>query len=310
VTVTVTTVPGALGGERLDRVVAVLLECTRSEASALVAAGAVMVEGTVTIRGATRVEEGARVEINQSVPEDSGDLEADPSVDVPIVFEDAHVIVVDKPAGLVVHPGAGNQTGTLVHGLLAHDPSIAIVGQPGRPGIVHRLDKDTSGLLVVARSADAYRSLTAQLKSRTITRRYLALVWGQLDAPRGVIDAPIGRSARTPTRMTVSARGREARTSYEVVEAYVEPAAASLLRCSLDTGRTHQIRVHLAAIGHPVVGDDRYGGRREPAADLARFFLHAAQLEFDHPATGERLAFESSLPSDLAEARDRFSVSS
>jgi 23S rRNA pseudouridine1911/1915/1917 synthase len=122
--------------------------------------------------------------------------------------------------------------------------------------------------------------------------------------------APIGRSARTPTRMTVSARGREARTSYEVVEAYVEPAAASLLRCSLDTGRTHQIRVHLAAIGHPVVGDDRYGGRREPVADLTRFFLHAAHLEFDHPATGDRLAFESSLPNDLAEARDRFSVSS
>jgi len=310
VTVAATTVPGALAGERLDRVVAVLLECTRSEASDLVASGAVAVDGAVTTKGATRVDEGARVEIDRPVPEVDDRPEADPSVDVPIVFEDDHVIVVDKPAGLVVHPGAGNATSTLVHGLLAHDPAIAGVGAPERPGIVHRLDKDTSGLMVVARTPDAYRSLTAQLKARTITRRYLALVWGHLDATRGVIDAPIGRSARTPTRMTVSARGREARTSYEVVEEYEQPAVASLIWCALDTGRTHQIRVHLAAIGHPVVGDDRYGGRREPAADIPRFFLHAAHLGFDHPATGEQLAFESGLPDDLARARARFSVSS
>ncbi len=226
-----------------------------------------------------------------------------------IAYEDDDVVVVDKPAGLVVHPGAGHITGTLVHGLLARYPELASVGAVERPGIVHRLDKDTSGLLLVARTDTAYRSLTNQLKDRSITRRYVALVWGQLEAPRGVIDAPIGRSARTPTRMTVSARGRDARTSYEVIEEYAEPVAASLVSCSLDTGRTHQIRVHLAAIGHPVVGDDRYGGKREPAANLRRFFLHAAQLGFDHPRTGVRIELESPLPDDLVRVRDRFTVS-
>jgi 23S rRNA pseudouridine1911/1915/1917 synthase len=308
-TVVHTTVPGALGGERLDRVVAVLVECTRSEASALVADGAVTLDGKVTTKGSTRVAAGSRVEVSGSPDEDDERPTADWSVDVPIVFEDGEVVVVDKPAGLVVHPGAGHSGGTLVHGLLARYPDIADVGAAERPGIVHRLDKDTSGLLLVARTQAAHRSLTKQLKARTISRRYLALVWGHLDSPRGVIDAPIGRSARTPTRMTVSARGREARTSYEVIEEYAEPAAAALVSCALDTGRTHQIRVHLAAIGHPVVGDDRYGGRRAPAADAGRFFLHAAQLGFDHPTTGERFTFESPLPEDLETVRARFSIS-
>ena len=206
-TVVETSVPGALGGERLDRVVAVLLECTRTAASALVAAGAVIVDGTVVTKGATRVDEGVRVAISRSPAEAVVRPVADPSVVVPVAFEDDDVLVVDKPAGLVVHPGAGHTTGTLVHGLLAAHPEIAAVGDPARPGVVHRLDKDTSGLLLVARTADAYRSLTKQLKARTIARRYIALVWGQLDAPRGAIDAPIGRSARTPTRMTVSRAG-------------------------------------------------------------------------------------------------------
>jgi len=235
--------------------------------------------------------------------------EGDPAVDVPIAYEDEHVLVVDKPAGLVVHPGAGHTTGTLVHGVLARYPEIAGVGAPERPGIVHRLDKDTSGLLLVARTDTAYRSLTKQLKDRSISRRYVALVWGHFDAMRGVIDAPIGRSSRTPTRMTVSARGREARTSYEVIEEYAEPVAASLVWCSLDTGRTHQIRVHLTAIGHPVVGDDRYGGKRDPAGKVQRFFLHAAHLGFDHPSSGARIELESPLPDDLVAVRDRFSVS-
>jgi 23S rRNA pseudouridine1911/1915/1917 synthase len=209
----------------------------------------------------------------------------------------------------VVHPGSGNPGGTLVHGLLASYPEIAGVGPRERPGIVHRLDKDTSGLLLVARTPDAFRSLTSQLRARTIDRRYLALVWGHLDAARGLIDAPIGRSTRTPMRMAVSARGREARTSYEIREEYEDPAAATLVQCSLDTGRTHQIRVHLAAIGHPVVDDARYGGRRRQVVDVGRFFLHAARLGFDHPTTAERVELESPLPADLSRALERFAVS-
>jgi 23S rRNA pseudouridine1911/1915/1917 synthase len=302
------TVPGALAGERLDRAVAVLLGCTRASASALVADGAITVDGSVATKGSVRVQEGAVVEITR-LPEAVDDRPvADPSVSVPVVFEDDDVLVIDKPAGLVVHPGAGHTDGTLVHGLLAAYPEIASVGATDRPGVVHRLDKDTSGLLLVARTPDAYRSLTKQLKARTIGRRYVALVWGHLDAPRGVIDAPIGRSARTPTRMTVSTRGRQARTSYDVIEQYDEPAAASLLECALDTGRTHQIRVHLAAIGHPVVGDDRYGGRRQPLTGGERCFLHAARLAFDHPATGQRIDLDSPLPADLVAIQHRFSV--
>jgi 23S rRNA pseudouridine1911/1915/1917 synthase len=308
VTPTEAVVPGALAGERLDRVVAVLLECTRAEASALVVDGGVSVDGTVMTKGSVRVDEGARVAISGRPDTSTGTPEGDPAIPVPIAYEDEHVLVVDKPAGLVVHPGAGHTTGTLLHGLLARYPEIAGVGAPERPGIVHRLDKDTSGLLLVARTDTAHRSLTKQLKGRSINRRYVALVWGHFDARRGVIDAPIGRSSRTPTRMTVSARGREARTSYEVIEEYAEPVAASLVWCSLDTGRTHQIRVHLAAIGHPVVGDDRYGGKREPAADVHRFFLHAAQLGFDHPSSGARIELESALPDDLVAVRDRFAV--
>jgi 23S rRNA pseudouridine1911/1915/1917 synthase len=307
VTTSAATVPGALAGERLDRVVAVLLDCTRSEAAALVAEGAVTVDGAVSTKGSARVEADARVEITREPADEENLPKADPSIAFDVVFEDDHVIVVDKPAGLVVHPGAGNTNGTLVNGLLARYPEITPVGAPERPGIVHRLDKDTSGLLLVARTPDAHAALTNQLKARSVTRRYLALVWGHFDSPRGVVDAPIGRSARTPTRMTVSARGRDARTTYEVIEAYTDPAEASLVWCALDTGRTHQIRVHLAAIGHPVVGDGRYGGRRTPAADVGRFFLHAAQLGFDHPVTGEPLTFESSLPADLAEVQARFS---
>lgn len=293
------TVPSALAGERIDRVVAMLAGSTRAEASALIARGAVMIDGVVATKGSVRVSEGSMIDmaVDELVAREV--LEADPEVDVVVVHEDADLIVVDKPAGLIVHPGAGNRTGTLVQGLLARYPEIASIGDPARPGIVHRIDKDTSGLLVVARSALGFLHLSAQITAHAVTRRYLALVWGHLDAPRGMIDAPIGRSARTPTRMAVSARGREARTTYEVLEAFDDPVALSLLACTLDTGRTHQIRVHLQTIGHPVVGDRRYGGHREPFTDLRRFFLHAEHLEIDHPLTGERMAFDSVLAPEL-----------
>jgi 23S rRNA pseudouridine1911/1915/1917 synthase len=220
------------------------------------------------------------------------------------VYADDDVIVVDKPQLLVVHPGAGNATGTMVAGLLARFPELHGVGEPERPGIVHRLDKGTSGLLVVARTAAAYESLVEQLSTRTVERRYLALVWGAPSPATGVVDAPIGRSRRDPTRMAVSATGREARTRYEVQRRFVEPIDASLLECRLETGRTHQIRVHLGAIGHPVVGDPRYRGARASFA-VPRMFLHAHALAFDHPRTHERVSFESPLPADLQGVLDR-----
>jgi 23S rRNA pseudouridine1911/1915/1917 synthase len=164
---------------------------------------------------------------------------------------------------------------------------------------VHRIDKDTSGLLLVARSPLGYAGLSRQITAHGVVRRYLALVWGHFDSPRGLIDAPIGRSQRSPTRMAVSARGREARTTYEVMEAFEDPAKVALLRCTLDTGRTHQIRVHLQTIGHPVVGDRSYGGHRAPFTSLARFFLHAEHVELEHPVSGAHLSFDAPLPPEL-----------
>jgi 23S rRNA pseudouridine1911/1915/1917 synthase len=194
----------------------------------------------------------------------------------------------------------------LAQALLARYPELATVGQPGRGGVVHRLDKGTSGLMVVARTPLAYDALVAQLGAREVGRRYLALVWGCPRPATGRIDAPIGRSRRDPTRMTVSNQGREARTTYDVDRVFERPVEAALVRCRLQTGRTHQIRVHLAAIGHPVVGDARYGGRRTPLS-CPRPFLHAEQLAFDHPSTGERLSFSAALPPDLEAVLARLS---
>jgi 23S rRNA pseudouridine1911/1915/1917 synthase len=292
-------IPPALDGERIDRVVALVTGLSRARAGELVDTGAVLVDEAVVTTRSRRVREGERVEVRADLTAEAVVPGPDPSVEFVVVHEDPDVVVIDKPDGLVVHPGAGNAGATLVNGLLSRYPEIATVGQPDRPGVVHRLDKGTSGLLVVARSPRAYESLVAQLSARSASRGYLALAWGHVDPPRGLIDAPIARSDREPTRMAVSEHGREARTRYVVDATYDEPAPASLLTCHLETGRTHQIRVHLAAIGHPVVGDDRYrGGRGRIAMD--RPFLHAATLAFDHPATGERVAFESPLPEDLA----------
>ncbi len=297
------TIPAALAGERIDRVVAMLTDLPRTEAAALVAEGHVRVDGRVVTGKSRRMAEGEVLAVDVPQARDVS-LAADASVEVPVVFADEHVVVVDKPAGLVVHPGHGNRGGTMVQGLLARFPDMATVGEPDRPGIVHRLDAGTSGLLVVARSAVSYESLVAQLQSRSVDRRYLALVAGTVESPAGMVDAPIGRSGSDPTRMAVRADGREARTAYEVRERFTEPMPATLVECKLETGRTHQIRVHLAAIGHPVLGDPRYG--RSVAVNLPRPFLHAWRLSFDHPATGERASFEAPLPADLEAVRGRF----
>lgn len=296
-------IPAALAGERLDRVVAMLTGASRAIAASLVDEGRVAVDGEVVRTRTHRVAEGDEVAIAVE-PAAPAVPQPEPDLLLRVVHEDADVVVVDKPAGLVVHPGAGTPGGTLVNAALARYPELAAVGEADRPGVVHRLDKGTSGLLVLARSREAYTGLVAQLAAHEVRRDYLALVWGHPDAPAGVVDAPIGRSARQPTRMTVSARGREARTRYRVRETFTEPVDVALLDCELETGRTHQIRVHLAAIGHPVVGDGAYGGERS-SLPAPRPLLHARRLRFTHPVTGAPIDCSAPVPPDMQAVLDR-----
>ena len=299
-------VGAALDGLRLDRAVALVADVSRSAAARLVAEGCVRLDGAVVASGARRVAAGESLAIDVGHHHDPAPA-PDAGVAFTTVLEDPDVIVVDKPAGLVVHPGAGHDRATLVNGLLARYPDLAGVGDPYRPGIVHRLDRGTSGLLVVARTARAHRSLVEQMRSHEPARLYCALVWGHPEAASGVIDAPVGRSSRNPLRMTVTDRGRPARTRYDVEQRFVEPAQVALLACRLETGRTHQIRVHLRAIGHAVVGDPTYGaghagtGRGDEVLGLSRPFLHARSLSFRHPVSGETVRAESPLPPELAE---------
>jgi 23S rRNA pseudouridine1911/1915/1917 synthase len=297
--ITTEIVPAALDGERLDRVVSLVTGCSRSAATNLIAAGAVRIGPQLATSGKVRVTTGDAVTIDEALRSEDRGPQGEPDLAVPIVHADPDVIVVDKPAGLVVHPGSGHPSGTLVNGLLARYPELAAVGDRARPGIVHRLDKDTTGLLVVARTPGAYEALVGALGRREVERDYVALVWGHPEAARGVIDAPLGRSARKVTKMAVTVEGKEARTRYDVQRTYGDPVAAALLDCRLETGRTHQIRVHLAAIGHPVVGDRDYGGVR-PGLGAARPMLHAQRLAFVHPGSGERVTFTSPLPEDMA----------
>ena len=291
--------PPALDGERLDRIVALLADISRSVAVMVIEAGAVTVNGHVATSGKTRMTTGAVVDIDTGAIPGPETPSPDPDVEFVVVHADESVIVVDKPAGLVVHPGAGNRTGTLVNGLLARFPDIEGVADPDRPGIVHRLDAGSSGLLVVARTDDAADALIGQFSSHTAGRRYSALVWGHPAAPHGIVDAPIGRDPGDPLKMALVVDGKPARTEYVVEQRLLAPAELALLSCRLQTGRTHQIRVHLTGIGHPLVGDSTYGDRRTTLG-LTRPFLHAAELSFDHPATGERVTFTSPLPDDLA----------
>lgn len=281
-----------------------LPELSRARLQALIAAGDVLLDGAPT-RPSARPRPGQTVTVRVPDPEPAEPAPED--IPVRIVHEDAHLLVVDKPAGLVVHPGAGRPSGTLVNALLHHVRDLSGVGGVLRPGIVHRLDKGTSGLLVVAKDDATHRALTRQFSARTTEKDYLAVVLGVPEHRQGVVDLPVGRDPRHRQRMSARVpRGREARTSWILVEAF--PGAA-LLRLRIHTGRTHQIRVHLATVGHPVLGDATYGGCKLPAsarpllrealAGLTRPALHAARLAFTHPATGERVTFAADLPEDL-----------
>jgi 23S rRNA pseudouridine1911/1915/1917 synthase len=291
-------IPPALAGERLDRIVSLVTEASRSAAAALIAAGGAQVDGLVVTSGKIRLQLGQTIDVDETKLPVAELPKADATVEFSVVYDDDEIVVVDKPAGLVIHPGAGNPDGTLVNGLLARYPELVDVGQPHRPGIVHRLDIGTSGLLVVARTDRAYHTLVSALSKHAVGRAYRTLVWGHLSNPYGVIEAPIGRDHRDPMRMAVVVDGKPARTRYQVVTEYRAPAAVAALQCHLETGRTHQIRVHLAAIGHPVVGDANYGGTRS-AIVAPRPFLHAAQLSFAHPISGAPMSFSSPLPDEL-----------
>jgi 23S rRNA pseudouridine1911/1915/1917 synthase len=282
-------------GERLDRALAARDEVgSRSLAERLIAAGAVLVDGEPRAKS-HRLEGGEEVVVE--LPAAAGPVAAE-DMELSVIWEDEHLLVVDKPAGVVVHPGTGHQSGTLVHGLLAHD---AAGGDEDRPGIVHRLDRDTSGLLVVARSEDAHSRLQDQIRRRAVERRYLALVKGTPRSRTGRIEAPIGRDRADKTRHSLdTATPRDAVTHFEVLE-LLGPRALVVLR--LETGRTHQIRVHLEAIELLICGDPVYGSAGD--LELERQFLHAAGLAFDHPFTGERVDVESPLPDDLAAALER-----
>jgi 23S rRNA pseudouridine1911/1915/1917 synthase len=299
---TVVVPPGAPG--RADRFAADLTGLSRSFVQRLMADGLVTADGR-PVKANTILEPGAALRV-EVPPPDPAEPIGDPSIEVPVVYEDPDLLIVDKPAGLVVHPAPGHADGTLVNALLGrHGDTFGGIAGVRRPGIVHRLDRDTSGLLIVARTDAAQASLMAQLKARRIKKTYLALVQGSVDAAIGRIEAPIGRDPGHRTRMAVVAGGREATTGYRAKERF---GGWTLLELDLITGRTHQIRVHLAAIGHPVAGDPLYGtatSRRGPVgASLERLFLHAWRLELTSPSSGRLLRAEAPLPDELARVLD------
>jgi 23S rRNA pseudouridine1911/1915/1917 synthase len=292
-------VPPESAGERLDRFLSQRPEIrSRAVAERLLSGGGVLVDGRARAKS-HKLEGGEELEFEPPAAP-SSTLEPQ-AMDLVIPYEDEHLLVVDKPAGLVVHPAPGHARGTLVHGLLAYD--VEGGDEPDRPGIVHRLDRDTSGLLVVARSPEAHRRLQELVQSRELTREYLALVVGRPRSHRGTIEAAIGRDRHDPLRHSLDTdTPRDAVTDFEVERLLPRHA---LLRVSLQTGRTHQIRVHLAAIDLPVAGDPLYG--RPGELGLERQFLHAARLAFEHPLTGQRIDVTSPLPADLEEALERAS---
>jgi 23S rRNA pseudouridine1911/1915/1917 synthase len=291
-------VDAAHDGARLDVFLSARLPAlSRSRLHNLIAAGAVRVGGE-TRKPASRVHRGQEVTVEIPVVPPA-EVIAEP-ISLDVRYEDRDLLVVNKPAGLPVHPGPGHAGGTLVNALLARVPGLAGVGGALRPGIVHRLDKDTSGLLVVAKTEAALRALQAAIKAREVRREYLALVHGRVAVAEGTIEAPIARHPRHRRRMAVVARGREAVTRYRVRDRF---GAATLVEASLQTGRTHQIRVHFAHLGHPVVGDPVYG-RRGERWGMRRQALHAFRLTFTHPGTGALIAVEAPLPQDMANALD------
>jgi 23S rRNA pseudouridine1911/1915/1917 synthase len=296
-------VSDAEAGQRLDRLLAARLELPRNQIQRWIRAGRVTLDERA-VKASHPVTAGESFVCRPLPRELERDLEPEPE-ELVVLYQDAEIVVLDKPAGLVVHPGAGRRQGTLAHRLVAHYPEMADVGGPGRPGIVHRLDKDTTGVMVVARSQRAYQRLSTAFAERRVDKRYLALVFGEPAARQGRIQQPVGRHPRRRQQMAVHARGRPALTDYRRIRS---AAGVSLLELELATGRTHQIRVHLKALGHPLIGDPVYGemrwksmrrSAREPLRRFARPALHAWRLRLEHPTTGESQEFEAPPALDL-----------
>ena len=294
-------------GLRLDRALSELMpEHSRSSLARLIEEGRVTLDGRAATKPSTRVAAGQTVEVDFPPPEPSS-VEAQ-DVPITILFEDADLVVIDKPPGLVVHPAAGHRDQTLVNALLFHVRDLSGVGGELRPGIVHRLDKDTSGVMIVAKNDEAHRKLAEAWGTDAVRKEYLAIVYGTPQRAKGTIDAPIGRDPRDRKRMAVVAGGRRAVTDYEVVEPLRH---VSLVRCRIRTGRTHQVRVHLKHLGHPIVGDPLYSGPQwrgipdkrlqKAIASFPRQALHAERITIPHPRTGERMTFEAPVPADMRE---------
>lgn len=294
--------PDAGAGRRLDVFLTEKISAlTRSQIRKLLDEGSARVSGAAR-RASYKLRAGDVVVFEYEIP---GPERLEPQ-DIPlkILYADEDIIVLDKPAGLVVHPGAGNASGTLANALLHHFPETASVGPPDRPGIVHRLDKDTSGVMVAARSAPAYESLLEQFRRKDVWKTYLGLVWGGITVPEGRINWPIGRHATEGKKISVRSRHpKDAETFFKVLRTFKD---TTLLEIRPVTGRTHQIRVHLAAAGHPVAGDALYG-RKKAAKKFPRLFLHAHTISFIHPRTGERLTFVSQLPPELEAVLEKLS---
>jgi 23S rRNA pseudouridine1911/1915/1917 synthase len=300
-------ITGEQDGQRLDRALSDLLSTqSRSSVAKLIIDGRVRIDGRPATKASQRVGAGQRVAID--VPDPAASTVESQEIPLRILHEDADVVAIDKPPGLVVHPAAGHPDHTLVNALLFHVKDLSGVGGELRPGIVHRLDKDTSGVMLIAKHDEAHRKLTANWNTDLVRKEYLALVYGTPSTDRGTVDAPIGRDPRDRKRMAVVQDGRRAVTDYEIAERL---RYASVVRCRLRTGRTHQIRVHMKHLGHPIVGDPVYSGpqwRGIPDRKLQRIIeaftrqaLHAARLTFVHPRTGETLVVEAPLPEDLRE---------
>lgn len=292
-------------GERVDRVIAFFSGLSRSKVSDLISKRLILRNGIPIKKGSEIVHTNDEISMPNLVDEAVEEIASDESIDFEVVFEDDSVIVVSKPSGLIVHPGSGIANGTLVNGLAAQFPDLREIGDPTRLGLVHRLDKGTSGLLIVARTPEALENLKFQMQERHVHRQYFAIVAGHVESNKGVVDAPLGRDPKNPLKRAVINSGKYARTHYEIDQKYESPFKVSMLNCRLETGRTHQIRVHLAAIGHPVLGDELYGGRSSFNIEN-RLALHAQMLTFLHPKTKNLMNFESPLPAELTSMKGTF----
>ena len=292
-------------GERVDRVIAFFSGLSRSKVSDLISKRLILRNGIPIKKGSEIVHTNDEICMPDLLDEAVEEIASDESIDFEVVFEDDSVIVVSKPSGLIVHPGSGIANGTLVNGLAAQFPDLREIGDPTRLGLVHRLDKGTSGLLIVARTPEALENLKFQMQERHVHRQYFAIVAGHVESNKGVVDAPLGRDPKNPLKRAVINSGKYARTHYEIDQKYESPFKVSMLNCRLETGRTHQIRVHLAAIGHPVLGDELYGGRTSFNSEN-RLALHAQMLTFLHPITSNLMHFESPLPAELTSMKATF----